>query len=168
MDINKKELDRAIEEVQTNEFAERRTLYSDKAPIPIRYASITIISIPAFSMAAAAAELIEEQMLKDYSELYQHVIDVFGLPEKSIHTQAFKNIDVNNINKIKAEQAKEEVNTQSGKIIAIYNERIAAIIRYHMLTTPRYSISKELAALLEKRITNIHPGIWAAFDEVKV
>ena len=73
-----------------------------------------------------------------------------------------------NLNLQIAAMAKTEAATPSGKTLAIWNERIAVVIRYFMLTTPRYSMSKELAALLEKRITSIHPGIWDAFSKVKV
>ena len=160
LNIMKEKSDRAIDEVQTGEFTKRLTLYASKATIPIRYVDIIT---PLFSMAGAATGLIEEQMEKDYPELYQRVIEGFGKPDFSKHAQTVKDIDMNNLNPHMVTKAKAEVKHQSGKTLAIYNERIAAIIRYFMLTTPRYSISKELGGLLEKRINTIHPEIWDKF-----
>ena len=161
MNINKEELDRAIKEVQTGEFTKRLSLYTRTTTIPIRYADITT---PLFSMAGAATGLIEEQMEKDYPELYQRAVGVFGETRPSRSTQIIKDMDINNLDPHMLAQAKKEAEHQSGKILAIYNERIAVIIRYFMLTTPRYSISKELTGLLKKRISKIHPEIWDKFE----
>lgn len=166
MNINKEELDRAIKEVQTGEFTKRLSLYTSKATIPIRYIDMTIVTVPVFSMAGAGAGLIEEQMEKEYPELYRRAIEVFGEKPPSKHTQAVKDIDINNLDPYMLIQTKAEAEHQSGKTLAIYNERIAVIIRYFMLTTPRYSISKELGRLLEKKITTIHPEIWDKFEVV--
>ena len=114
-------------------------------------------------MARAAAGLIEEQMAKDYSELYQYVVVSFGETHPSKSTQTVKDMDINNLDPHIIMKAKKEVENPSGKILAIYNKRVAAIVRYFMLTVPRYSISKELGGLLEKRITAIHPEIWDTF-----
>ena len=165
MDINKKELNRAIEEVQTGKFIIRLTAYASKATAPIRYLSIIT---PQFTMAGAATGLIEEQIEKDYPELYQRAIEVFGKPHPSKSTKTIKDMDITNLDPHTVTKAKAEAANHSGKTLAIYNERVAVIVRYFKLTTPRYSISKELAALLEKRITSIHPGIWDAFNKVKV
>ena len=161
LNINKEELGRAIGEVQTGKFTKRLTLYANKATIPIRYVDIIT---PLFSMAGAATGLIEEQMAKDYPELYQYATVGFGETHPSKHAQAVKDMDISSLDPHTVTQAKAEAEHQSGKTLAIYNERIAAIIRYFMLTTPRYSISKELGGLLEKRISNIHPEIWDKFE----
>lgn len=161
MEINKEYLNRAIEDVRNGRFTKRLTLYAPSTTIPIRYADITT---PQFSMAGAAAGLIEEQMEGDYPELYESTIKAFGKPHPSRSTHTIKKMDISNIDPHMAAQAKKEVERQSGKILAIYNERVATIIRYFMLTTPRYSISKELATLLEKRMSNIHPDIWDKFE----
>ena len=159
--INQEALHRAIEEVRTGKFTKRLTAYSSKATYPIRYVDITT---PMFSMAGAAAGLIEEQLKIDYPELYQHVVKDFGELCPSRSTKTVKEMDINSLNPNMLEQAKAEAAHTSGKTLAVYNERIATIIRYFMLTTPRYTISKELAGLLEKRITTIHPMIWAKFE----
>ena len=158
--INQEALHQAIEDVRDGRFTKRLTLYASKATIPIRYADITS---PQFSMAGAAAGLIEEQMEVDYPELYEGTTKEFKKPHHSRSTHTIKKMDTSNIDPYMMKQAKKEAKSQSGKILAIYNERVATIIRYFMLTTPRYSISKELATLLEKRISNIHPGIWDKF-----
>lgn len=158
--INQEALHQAIEEVRTGKFTKRLTAYSSKATYPIRYVDITT---PMFSMAGAAAGLIEEQLKIDYPELYQHVVKDFGELCPSRSTKTVKEMDINSLNPNMLEQAKTEAAHTSGKTLAVYNERIATIIRYFMLTSPRYTISKELAGLLEKRITTIHPMIWAKF-----
>ena len=68
LNIKKEELSRAISEVQTGEFTKRLTLYTSKAATPIRYAGMTT---PQFSMAAASAGLIEEQMEADLTSSIQ-------------------------------------------------------------------------------------------------
>ena len=130
LNINKEKLGQAIREVQTGHFTKRLTLSTSKAATLIRYTSM---ATPLFIMARAAAGLIEEQMVKDYPELYQYMVVAFGETHPSKSTQTVKDIDINNLDPHTMIKVKKEVEHQSGKILAIYNERIAAIVRYFML-----------------------------------
>jgi len=67
-----------------------------------------------------------------------------------------------NINSLALEQAIEE-GTKYPKV-TVYSPIIAAVMRYKEITTPRFKLSPEIEARLEKVLKKEDPELWKAVE----
>lgn len=157
--VNREALEQAIGESDT--YNRKITIYSKPAAAVLRYMDLTI---PLFSKAGAATEILQKVINKKYPEEWKAVV-AQNIPAVRPLSKSYWPGKLEIKDKAAWAQATEEVSTRKGRIITIYSPRMAAVIRYIANTTPRFSMSKSSAEMLEKGIEERFPELWAQLLE---
>jgi hypothetical protein len=143
------------------------TTHQPIAAIILRYFEMTI---PRFSRSGAASELLEEKIAIKYPEIWREIskampgrkrkdrIDelIFKETEKVSYWPERFQLD----KKVLKEAIHEADMISSGENITIFNPRIAALLRYLSMTTPKFSMSENIASLLKESLKERYPELW--------
>jgi hypothetical protein len=154
--INSEKVDELLSSLETSEKDKKLTIYSRPAATILRYLDLTQAQ---FSRAGAAAEIMEKEVQKEYKDLWNLFKDKGVLTTVKLE-RSYWPLDIKEADEKIWAQALEETNTRKGRLITIYHPRMAVVLRYLDLTTPRFSLSDEAGRLLENAMKKKVPGLW--------
>jgi len=100
---------------------------------------------------------------KDRPRLGRGVENLFQepSPKKPVEVAATKLEDVN---LTILRQARSEATAKGSPVVGVWSVRAKTLLRYLVMTKPRFKESKEAAGLLEDGLRKKYPQIWAAIE----
>jgi len=81
--------------------------------------------------------------------------------EKPVEVAATK---LENVNLTILRQARSEATGKGNPVVGVWSARAKTLLRYLVLTKPRFKESKEAAGLLEDGLRKKYPQIWEAIE----
>jgi len=154
MIINTHALKKAVSVTEQVDGGKKVTVYSKAALRALKYFELTI---PSFSKGVVAALILEDEIRKHYPFEWAEIEQ--AVPEKN--TMGDHEIpEITLINQTVLMQADEETATRDGRLVTVYDPRVATMLRYLAYTRPRFTRSKGAAELLELGLQNRFPNLF--------
>lgn len=154
MKLNTRIMKGSIDKTEHVDGGKKVTLYSEAALKALKYFELTI---PKFSKGIASAEILTDEIKLIYPVEWAAVES-----KVSERAGAGKNIfpDLGRVNAQALIEAEEETRTRDGRLVTVYDPRVATIMRYLSATVPRFVVSKEAATLLESGLKKRYPNLF--------
>lgn len=154
--INEEVMAKIITDLQSGvQSLKQVNIYSARALVMLRYLDLCA---PQFSKAGAASQILVQEVKNEYPDLWKAVSEHEDIPENKSQTTLPTKYPVINIELWKT--ALKEASVREGRLITIYNQRLSAVFRYLMVTTPRFKMSSNAASLIERGLSTRYPKIW--------
>lgn len=162
MNFNPRILDQTIASVQTGDLVQKKVaIYSQKASILLRYIQLTK---PKFSRAKASREKLFELAHENHPEIWEKILLEIPPKKKGNENGSHWGGNKTHLNQPVAsilDEAHKETESNDSRIITIYSPQLASLFKYLDSTVIRFKTSSYGAELLESKLEQDYPVIWA-------
>lgn len=148
-------LEEAVEETVGTDGSKMVTIYSKDGLRVLHYFEHTV---PQYSKGISAAIAMEDELKIKHPKEWAAVSEYIGPSAGGLKDRWAPELGIIDADALCA--ADKKVKTRDGRLVSVYSPRVAAVMKYIMKTTPRVTISKKSANILEAGLARKYPGLF--------